>query len=85
MRGNASRYPDAAPTMAQNRTTLVNWLYGARDEVVLAATVETLARRHKIHRDPRENERQVECLLLSRQDALRRQEAARREALGNPI
>lgn len=83
MRGNASRFPDRAPTLAQNRTALLNWIYGAREEMVLAATADSLAARHKIHASPAENLRQVEALLLARQGALRRQIEAR--AMANPI
>lgn len=81
MRGNARSFPDAQPTLAQNRTSLLNWLYGARDEMVLGMTVETLAQRHKIHARPVENARRVEALLSAAQGRIRR----RMEAMANPI
>lgn len=83
MRGNASRYPDRTPTLAQNRTALLNFLHGAREEMVLAMTAELLAQRHKLHRDHRENLRQCEALLLARQAVIRR--LIEERAVGEPI
>lgn len=77
MRGNTGFVRNSEPTMQTNRIRLLEWLYGAREDVVFATSAETLAQRHKLHRDPRQNAREVEAMLLARQDKLRRERAGR--------